>query len=135
MSEMVNKSDLTFSGRLQEALKSFGLPRLIIALFLLLLFILAPVVGADLPTQLTNTITAYVEVDSDLRLSKLMIALQEGNIMLNTIDPFGPDGDDYDGYKLELEILNRSISPEQAMAHLRGIPSVRFAQRLDESRS
>ena len=85
--------------------------------------------------KLTNTITAYVEVDSDLRLSKLMIELQEGNIMLNTIDPFGPDGEDYDGYKLELEILNRSISPEQAMAHLRGIPSVRFAQRLDESRS
>ena len=39
--------------------KSFGLPRLIIAGFLLLLYILAPIVGADLPTQITNTINRF----------------------------------------------------------------------------
>ena len=40
--------------RIQEALKNFGLPRLIIAGFLVLLLILAPVAGADLPTQISN---------------------------------------------------------------------------------
>ena len=85
--------------------------------------------------KLTHTLTTYVEVDSDLQLSKLMTALKDADIMLNTIDPFGPDGDDYDGYKLELEIMNRALTPDDAMEHLRAIPSVRFAQRLDESRS
>lgn len=85
--------------------------------------------------KLTHMLTTYVEVDSDLQLSKLMTALKEADIMLNTIDPFGPEGGEYDGYKLELEIMNRSLTPDEAMEHLRAIPSVRFAQRLDESRS
>ncbi len=38
---------------------SYGVPRLIITGFLLALFILAPIVGADLPTQLTNTINRF----------------------------------------------------------------------------
>ena len=59
MSETVKKTDLTFQERIGAALKSFGLPRLIIAAFLLLLFILAPVVGADLPRQITNTINRF----------------------------------------------------------------------------
>ncbi|HAG70402.1 MAG TPA: ABC transporter [Lachnospiraceae bacterium] len=45
--------------RIDGLVKSFGLPRLIIAGFLLLLYILAPIVGADLPTQLTNTINRF----------------------------------------------------------------------------
>lgn len=45
--------------RLQEMVDSFGLPRLIIAGFLLLLFIMAPIVGADFPTQITNTINRF----------------------------------------------------------------------------
>ena len=39
-------------------LDRFGLPRLIIAGFLLMLFIMAPIVGASLPMQITNTSTA-----------------------------------------------------------------------------
>ncbi|MBQ1492991.1 MAG: ABC transporter permease, partial [Blautia sp.] len=46
-------------GRLSSALASFGLPRLIITGFLLLLLVLAPFVGADLPTQLTNIIARF----------------------------------------------------------------------------
>ena len=42
-----------------RAIASFGLPRLIITCFLLLLFILAPVAGCDLPTQITNTINRF----------------------------------------------------------------------------
>ena len=42
-----------------QLVDSFGLPRLIITGFLLLLFIAAPIVGADFTTQLTNTITRF----------------------------------------------------------------------------
>ena len=42
-----------------ELLKDFGVPRLIILGFLLLLFILAPFVGADLPTQITNLLNRF----------------------------------------------------------------------------
>ncbi|MBO5565437.1 MAG: ABC transporter permease [Lachnospiraceae bacterium] len=45
--------------KLQAFFKSFGLPRLIIAGFLLLLLILAPFVGADLPTQISNIINRF----------------------------------------------------------------------------
>ena len=45
--------------RIQELLEAFGLPRLIIASFLLLLFIAAPFVGADFFMQLTNTINRF----------------------------------------------------------------------------
>ena len=39
--------------------RSFGLPRLIIAGFLLLLFIMTPIVGGDLPGQITNIINRF----------------------------------------------------------------------------
>ena len=59
MSEIVKKPDSSFKARAASALKSFGLPRMIIAGFLLLLFIMAPIVGADLPMQITNTINRF----------------------------------------------------------------------------
>ena len=45
--------------KLREALRNFGLPRLIIAGFLVLLLILAPIVGADFPTQISNIINRF----------------------------------------------------------------------------
>ncbi len=45
--------------RLKKMVESFGLPRLLITLFLILLLILAPIVGADLPTQITNIIARF----------------------------------------------------------------------------
>ena len=45
--------------KLSGLIKSFGLPRLIITCFLLLMFILAPFVGADFFAQLTNTINRF----------------------------------------------------------------------------
>ena len=45
--------------KIHSAINNFGLPRLIIALFLFALFIAAPFVGADLPTQITNTINRF----------------------------------------------------------------------------
>ena len=45
--------------RITAALKNFGVPRLIITGFLLLLLIMAPFVGADLPTQISNIINRF----------------------------------------------------------------------------
>ena len=44
---------------IREMIDRFGLPRLIIAGFLLFLFIMAPIVGADLPMQIANTINRF----------------------------------------------------------------------------
>ena len=45
--------------KITAALKEFGLPRLIITGFLVLLLIMAPFVGADLPTQISNIINRF----------------------------------------------------------------------------
>ena len=45
--------------RLQQLIDQFGLPRLIIAGFLLLLFILAPFAGVDLFMQITNVLNRF----------------------------------------------------------------------------
>ncbi len=47
------------TSKLQDMIASFGLPRLIIAGFLLLLFIVAPLVGCNLAMQVTNTINRF----------------------------------------------------------------------------
>ena len=57
MSEYVSKK--SFADKVQDWARSFGLPRIIIALFLLVLFIAAPFVGADFWTQVTNLINRF----------------------------------------------------------------------------
>ena len=59
MNRQLSGENATFMDRLKAAVDSFGLPRLIIACFLLLLFIAAPFVGADFATQITNTINRF----------------------------------------------------------------------------
>ena len=54
-----DRNNMTFQDRLRSMVASFGLPRLIIAGFLLLLFIAAPFVGADFWTQISNTINRF----------------------------------------------------------------------------
>ena len=46
-------------GKVREALREFGLPRVIIAAFLLLMFILAPFTGANIWYQITNVINRF----------------------------------------------------------------------------
>ena len=46
-------------GTMTAMVSSFGLPRMIISGFLLVLFILTPFVGVDLPTQITNIINRF----------------------------------------------------------------------------
>lgn len=53
------EESVTVKDRIKEKLAQFGLPRLIIAGFLLLLLIMAPFVGADLPTQISNIINRF----------------------------------------------------------------------------
>ena len=59
MNESLDKTNLSVRERFSEFVASFGLPRLIIAAFLLLLFIAAPFVGADFWTQISNTINRF----------------------------------------------------------------------------
>lgn len=56
---MGNTTTLGNKTRFKDMLDSFGLPRLIIAGFLLLLLIAAPIVGLDFATQITNIITRF----------------------------------------------------------------------------
>ena len=56
---MGNTTTLGNKSKFRELVDSFGLPRLIIACFLLLLLIAAPCVGLDFPTQITNIITRF----------------------------------------------------------------------------
>ena len=46
-------------GWFSKLVASYGLPRLIITAFLILLLVLAPFVGADLPTQISNIIARF----------------------------------------------------------------------------
>ena len=59
MNETLDRTNLTLGDRVRGLVNSFGLPRLIIAAFLLLLFIAAPFVGADFWTQISNTINRF----------------------------------------------------------------------------
>ena len=54
-----DRNNFTVRDRMKEMVQNFGLPRLIIAGFLLLLFIAAPFVGADFWTQISNTINRF----------------------------------------------------------------------------
>ncbi len=49
----------SFLEKIRSGIDSFGLPRVIITAFLMMLFIAAPLVGADLATQITNTINRF----------------------------------------------------------------------------
>ena len=56
---LADRNNFTVRDRLKSMVRNFGLPRLIIAGFLLLLFIAAPFVGADFWTQISNTINRF----------------------------------------------------------------------------
>ena len=56
---LTDRNNITVRDRLREMARNFGLPRLIIAGFLLLLFIAAPFVGADFWTQISNTVNRF----------------------------------------------------------------------------
>ena len=59
MSELTTKTNGTFMDRVRDAVRGFGLPRMIIAMFLLVLFVAAPFVGANFWTQVTNLFNRF----------------------------------------------------------------------------
>jgi len=59
MSEYVKEGDRTLMDRVRHTLRSFGLPRLIIAGFLLLMFIIAPFTGVNFWAQITNVVNRF----------------------------------------------------------------------------
>ena len=59
MNETLDKTNLTLRDRLRGFVDAFGLPRLIIAAFLLMLYIAAPIVGAGFWMQISNTINRF----------------------------------------------------------------------------
>ena len=78
-----------------------------------------------------HSMTLYVEVDANARLSGAMCALNVDGMLLNTIEPFGSSGGDYTSYKIEVELLDRNLQPEQALERIRSIEMVQFAQRIE----
>ena len=55
----MDKSERLQQTRLNQLVNTYGLPRLIITGFLIFLFIMAPVAGADFPTQITNVLNRF----------------------------------------------------------------------------
>lgn len=55
----MGKMEQLKQGKIGEILNRFGLPRLMVTGFLLLLFIAAPIVGADFTMQITNVINRF----------------------------------------------------------------------------
>ncbi|MBQ7724227.1 MAG: ABC transporter permease [Lachnospiraceae bacterium] len=55
----MEENKVTLNERIKDVLNDFGLPRLIITGFLVLLIVVSPFVGADLPTQLSNIINRF----------------------------------------------------------------------------
>jgi len=51
--------NIALKDRVKDIAKDFGLPRLIITGFLILLLVVSPFVGADLPTQISNIINRF----------------------------------------------------------------------------
>ena len=59
MKKTENANRLGAKTRLQELVEDFGLPRIIIAGFLLMMFVVAPFVGVNLGMQITNVINRF----------------------------------------------------------------------------
>lgn len=78
-----------------------------------------------------HSMMLYVEVDAGARLSEAMRSMKEAGILLNTIEPFGGSGVDSVSYKIEVELIDRSLHPEQALEMIRGIEMVQFVQRIE----
>lgn len=55
----MEENKVTLNERIKDILNDFGLPRLIITGFLVLLIVVSPFVGADLPTQISNIINRF----------------------------------------------------------------------------
>lgn len=82
-----------------------------------------------------HALTVYMELSPDLRLSHLMKSLSTIGMQLNSIEPFGSSGEDYTGYRLEIEMLDHDLDIDLAMKAMNDLDEVQFVQHLSERRS
>lgn len=82
-----------------------------------------------------HALTVYIELSPDLRLSTLMKRLNELGIQLISIDPFGSSGDDFCGYRLEVEMVNRELDTDKVISDMNALDEVQFVQPMSERRS
>jgi putative Mg2+ transporter-C (MgtC) family protein len=82
-----------------------------------------------------HVLMVYRELSPDLRLSSLMKSLGKIGMQLNAIEPFGSNGEDYCGYRIEVEMVNQDLDIDHAMRKLSCLDEVLFVQHLSERRS
>ena len=103
---------------------------------LIIYLTLVPLYKLDaMHVKTAHALTVYMELAPDLRLSKLMKSLQGIGMQLNSIEPFGSSGEDYCGYRLEVEMTRHDLATEKAMKQLEMLDEVQFVQHLSERRS
>lgn len=107
------------------------------ALMCLIIYIaLVPLYKLDaLHVKTAHALTVYMELAPDLRLSELMKSLTDIGMQLNSIETFGSSGDDYTGYRLEIEMVDQMLGIEQAIGKMQQLDQVQFVQHLSERRS
>lgn len=103
---------------------------------LIIYLTLVPLYKLDaMHVKTAHALTVYMELAPNLRLSKLMKSLQGIGMQLNSIEPFGSSGEDYCGYRLEVEMTRHDLATEKAMKQLEMLDEVQFVQHLSERRS
>ena len=107
-----------------------------IVMCLIIYIALVPLYKLDaMHVKTAHALTVYMELAPDLRLSSLMKSLGGAGMQLSSIEPFGSSGEDNRGYRLELEITDRDLDVESAMARMQTLKEVQFVQHLSERRS
>ena len=106
-------------------------------LICLIIFVaLVPLYKLDaMHVKTAHALTVYVELPPDLRLSVLMKHLRDIGMQLSSIEPFGSSGEDYKGYRLEVEMTRHDLAVETAMQKLDELEEIQFVQHLSERRS
>lgn len=107
-----------------------------ILMCLIIYVALVPLYKLDaMHVKTAHAITVYMELSPNLRLSSLMKSLSEIGMQLNSIEPFGSSGEDYIGYRLEVEMIDHDLAIDQAMRQMSELGQVQFVQHLSERRS
>ncbi|NLC73013.1 MAG: MgtC/SapB family protein [Ruminococcaceae bacterium] len=78
----------------------------------------------------SNVITAYIEIDPDLRMSSLLTGMAEIGLELSTVEQFGRDSNEFCGYKIEVDIVNPNLKRSQVLGSLGEIEGVQFVEEL-----
>lgn len=103
---------------------------------LIIYIALVPLYKLDaMHVKTAHALTVYMELSPELRLSRLMKSLSAIGMQLNSIEPFGSSGEDFSGYRLDVEMIDRDLDIEQAMKAMSELDEVQFVQHLSERRS